>query len=159
MLVTLSAEHWPLWTTYKLDWQSWLLGNSQLKVSNDRRCRFVVSVFKFTDIGSNSRVWMPGGSEDKDGGQGRCRYQWYTNTTHWLCSLTATVYSQYGVLTKFIFKKGLLLIGRCRIVRMICVGSLNYASEEEEEEEARRRKLWLRKTRRRRRRRIQQRRE
>ena len=78
---------------------------------------------------------MPGGSEDKDGGQGRCRYQWYTNTTHWLCLLTDTVYSQYGVLTKFILKRGLILVGRCRIVGMICVGSLNYASEEEEEEE------------------------
>ena len=101
MLVTLSAEHWPLWTKYKFDWQSWLLGNCQLKVSNDRRSRVVVSVFKFTNIGSNSRVWMPGGSEDKDGGQERCRYQWYTNTTHWLCLPTATVYSQYGVLASF----------------------------------------------------------
>ena len=82
MLVTLLAEHWPLSTTYKLDWRSWLLGNSQLKVISDRQCRFLVSVLKFTDNGSNSRVWMPGGSEDKDGGQGRCRYQWYTNTTH-----------------------------------------------------------------------------
>ena len=33
------------------------------------------------------------------------------------------------------FKKGLILIGRCRIERMICVGSLNYASEDKEEEE------------------------
>ena len=94
MLVTLSAEHWSLWTTYKFDWQWWLLGNCQLKVSNDRQCRLLVSVFKFTNIGSNSRVWMPGGSEDKDGGQGRCRYQWYTNTTHWLCSLTATIHER-----------------------------------------------------------------
>ena len=101
MLVTLLAEHWPLSTTYKLDWRSWLLGNCQLKVSNDRQCRFLVSVFKFTDNGSNSRVWMPGGSEDKDGGQGRCRYQWYTNTTHWLCLLTATIHPQYGVYARF----------------------------------------------------------
>ena len=77
-----------------------------------------------------------------------------------------TVYSQYGVLTKCILKRGLILVGRCRIVGMICVGSLNYASEEEEEEERRekdeeeaRRRLWLKKRRRRRRRRIQQRRE
>ena len=88
MLVTLLAEHWPLSRTYKLDWRSWFLGNSQQKVSSDKQCWFLISVFKFTNIGSNSRVRMPGGSEDKDGGQGRCRYQWYTNTTHWLCLLT-----------------------------------------------------------------------
>ena len=129
--VTLLAEYWPLSTTYKLDWRSWLLGSSQLKVINDIQRRFLVSVFKFTNIGSKSRVWMPGGSEDKDGGQGRCRYQWYKNTAHWLCLLTATVYSQYGVLTKCIFKTGLILIGRYRIVRMISVGSWNYASEDE----------------------------
>jgi len=96
MLVTLLAEHWPLSTTYKLDWRSWLLGSSQLKVINDIQRRFLVSVFKFTNIGSNSRVWMPGGSEDKDGGQGRCRYQWYTNTTHRLCLLTATIHPQWA---------------------------------------------------------------
>ena len=71
-------------------------------MSNDRQCRLLVSVFKFTNIGSNSRVWMPGGSEDKDGGQGRCRYQWYTNTIHSLYLLTATIHPQYGVLTPFL---------------------------------------------------------
>ena len=54
---------------------------------------------------------------------------------------TLTVFTDcYNLLTvrsshKILFKKGLILIGRCRIVRMICVDSLKYASEEEKEEE------------------------
>ena len=55
----------------------------------------------------------------------------HTDCVYWLLQSThSTEFSQ-----KLYFKKGLILIGRCRIVRMICVGSLNYASEEEEEEE------------------------
>ena len=56
----------------------------------------VFSIDRFTNSWSNSRVSMPTGREDKDGGQGGCRRQWRnTNTafTDWDQPPTAVLIS------------------------------------------------------------------
>ena len=61
--------------------------------SKEREKGLVVSIGRFTNSWSNSRVSMWTGREDKNGGQGWCWYQWWNTNTESLCWLPQSTHS------------------------------------------------------------------
>ena len=101
MLVTLLAEHWPLSTTYKLDWRSWLweIVNWKWLTTDSVDFSFLCSSLQTPDPTHASECREEARTRMAD--RGDVGISDTRTQQHWLCLLTAAIYLQYKVHARF----------------------------------------------------------